>query len=188
MYCMNCGASWQAGQAFCSACGKPVQAAAQPVPQAAPPPMTQPVTPSAYQPPPYVQPAARGRIAAHLRTLAILWLVVSGLHLVSGLRLFTLGHLGIPFMPFSFASFSFAPFFTPLLSALGALAMVSAVVGLVVGWALLQREPWGRVFAIIMAIIILPRIPFGTALGIYTLWVLVPADSEAEYRQITRPA
>jgi len=181
---MNCGASLQAAQAFCSACGKPVQAAAQPVPQATPP-MTQSVNPSAYQPPaqPYVQPAARGRIAAHLRTLAILWLVVSGLHLVSGLRLFTLGHIGIPFMPFTFA-----PFFTPLLSALGALAMISAVVGLVVGWALLQRESWGRIFAIIMAIIILPRIPFGTALGIYTLWVLVPADSEAEYRQTARPA
>ena len=185
MYCVNCGASMQADQAFCSACGKPVQLAAQPVSQAVPPPMAQAANPSAYQPPaqPYAQPGARGRIAAHLRTLAVLWLVVSGLHLVSGLRLFTLGHIGIPFVPFPLA-----PFFTPLMSALGVFAMISAVVGLVVGWALLQRESWGRVFAIIMAIIILPRIPFGTALGIYTLWVLVPADSEVEYRQIARPA
>jgi hypothetical protein len=27
-------------------------------------------------------------------------------------------------------------------------------------------------------------IPLGTALGIYTLWVLLPAESEQEYRQL----
>jgi hypothetical protein len=30
-------------------------------------------------------------------------------------------------------------------------------------------------------------IPFGTALGIYTLWVLMPDQSEAEYRAMARP-
>jgi hypothetical protein len=28
-------------------------------------------------------------------------------------------------------------------------------------------------------------VPFGTALGIYTLWVLLPARSEEEFRQIS---
>ena len=180
MYCMHCGASLHAGQVFCSACGKPVESTAQ----QAPLPTTYQAGQPAYQPPPqaYAAPRAQGRIARHLRTLAILWLVVSGLHLVSGLRLFTFGHFGL-----SFFHVPFSPFLTPLLSGLGILAMVSAVVGLVVGWALLQREPWGRMFAIILGIIILPRIPFGTALGIYTLWVLVPGNSEAEYRQLARP-
>jgi hypothetical protein len=30
--------------------------------------------------------------------------------------------------------------------------------------------------------------PFGTALGTYTLWVLLPRKSEEEYRQIARAA
>jgi hypothetical protein len=30
--------------------------------------------------------------------------------------------------------------------------------------------------------------PFGTALGAYTLWVLLPAQSEQEYEQISRAA
>jgi hypothetical protein len=30
--------------------------------------------------------------------------------------------------------------------------------------------------------------PFGTALGVYTLWVLLPAKSEEEYRQMERAA
>jgi hypothetical protein len=28
--------------------------------------------------------------------------------------------------------------------------------------------------------------PFGTALGIYTLWVLLPAESEQQYKRMTR--
>jgi hypothetical protein len=28
--------------------------------------------------------------------------------------------------------------------------------------------------------------PFGTALGIYTLWVMLPNSSEMEYRQMAR--
>ena len=42
--------------------------------------------------------------------------------------------------------------------------------------------------AIVLACFSLIKIPFGTALGIYTLWVLLPASSEEEYRQIARAA
>jgi hypothetical protein len=28
------------------------------------------------------------------------------------------------------------------------------------------------------------NIPFGTALGVYTMWVLLPADSEQEYETL----
>ena len=37
---------------------------------------------------------------------------------------------------------------------------------------------------IIVAVLSLLKIPFGTALGIYTLWVLAPADSGTEYDSI----
>jgi hypothetical protein len=87
-----------------------------------------------------------------------------------------------------FLHFPFAPFFPPLFGFLGMIATISSVIGLVVGWALLQRESWARVFAIIVGIIILPSFPFGTMLGIYTLWVLVPGESEIEYRQVAKAA
>jgi hypothetical protein len=32
------------------------------------------------------------------------------------------------------------------------------------------------------------RIPVGTALGIYTLWVLLPAQSDEEYRALAQAA
>jgi len=62
--------------------------------------------------------------------------------------------------------------------------LLSAAVSFLVGFSLINRKPWGRTLAIVMAILVLIRIPAGTALGIYTLWVLAPAPSGAEYDAI----
>ena len=42
--------------------------------------------------------------------------------------------------------------------------------------------------AILFGAISLIDIPFGTALGIYTLWVLLPAEHEEEYRALSHAA
>jgi hypothetical protein len=48
---------------------------------------------------------------------------------------------------------------------------------------LLTRQPWARVPAIVLGVISLIEFPVGTAIGIYTLWALLPAASEREYRE-----
>jgi len=58
----------------------------------------------------------------------------------------------------------------------GFLTLVSAP-GIVAGIGLLKRQNWARVLAMILGIINLPFIPFGTALGIYTLWVVLSQES-----------
>ena len=50
-----------------------------------------------------------------------------------------------------------------------------------VGFSVINRKPWGRVLAMAVAILQPIKIPIGTALGVYTLWVLGPATSAAEY-------
>jgi hypothetical protein len=62
--------------------------------------------------------------------------------------------------------------------------LVFATLSFLVGFSLMTRKPWGRTLAIVVAILQLIKIPFGTALGIYTLWVLAPATSGAEYDAI----
>jgi hypothetical protein len=42
--------------------------------------------------------------------------------------------------------------------------------------------------AIIFGAVSLIDIPFGTAIGIYTLWVLLPAESEQEYKTMSGAA
>ena len=64
----------------------------------------------------------------------------------------------------------------------------SAAIGIIASWGLLERQPWARMLAIVLGCFNLLDMPFGTALGIYTLWVLLPARSEEEYRQISRVA
>jgi hypothetical protein len=61
---------------------------------------------------------------------------------------------------------------------------VTAFLAFLVGFSLLRRKPWGRVLGIVVAILSLLKFPVGTALGIYTLWVLVPAESAMEYDAI----
>jgi hypothetical protein len=60
----------------------------------------------------------------------------------------------------------------------------AAALALLSGYSLLTRRPWGRVLAIIAAILALIKFPLGTALGIYTLWVLAPGASGLEYDAI----
>jgi hypothetical protein len=52
----------------------------------------------------------------------------------------------------------------------------------------MERAPWARVYSIVLGAITLIEVPLGTALGIYTLWVLLPEKSEEEYREISARA
>ena len=57
-----------------------------------------------------------------------------------------------------------------------------AALGFAVGWGLLHLEPWARVLALVLAFLVLfINIPVGTAVGVYTMWVLLPGESEQEY-------
>jgi hypothetical protein len=123
------------------------------------------------------------RLSGHLRLLGILWLAISVYRLLPGVFLFAIFRPMI--MPFAHSM----PFFIPgLMRGIGALMLAGAVLGILTGWGLLERQPWARTLAIVLGFISLLEMPFGTALGIYTLWVLLPAKSEEEYRRMSEAA
>ena len=63
--------------------------------------------------------------------------------------------------------------------AVGLLMVALALPGLLAGYGLLTRKPWGRMLAMAVGILGLVNFPLGTAIGVYTLWVLTqPAASE----------
>jgi ABC-type glycerol-3-phosphate transport system permease component len=62
--------------------------------------------------------------------------------------------------------------------------MTSVACTVLTGYALLTRQTWGRILAIVFAVLALFHFPLGTALGIYTLWVLAPRVSGDEYAAI----
>ena len=59
----------------------------------------------------------------------------------------------------------------------GALFLVVSIVGILAGINLMNYRPWARTAVIIISCINLLNIPFGTALGVYGLWVLVSDET-----------
>ena len=51
--------------------------------------------------------------------------------------------------------------------------------GIITGWGLLKLRAWARTLGIVLSALCLVGFPFGTALGIYGLWVLRNKDSLA---------
>lgn len=54
---------------------------------------------------------------------------------------------------------------------------VLSVPGIIAGVGLLQRWSWARVLAIVLGFLNLPNFPIGTAIGIYTIWVLLQEET-----------
>lgn len=123
---------------------------------------------------------AQGRIAGHLRLVGILWLALSAFRLVPALILLVMVDHGM------FRGEGAPPFLSPLIEGIAAVLLVLALAGLLAGWGLLTRQSWARMLAIVLGAVSLIDMPFGTALGIYTFWTLLPAESEQQYKRITR--
>jgi hypothetical protein len=64
----------------------------------------------------------------------------------------------------------------PTLTLAGGLVLIIAIAlslpGLIGGVGLLLYQPWARTVTIVVSLLELMNIPFGTALGVYGLWVL----------------
>jgi hypothetical protein len=163
MFCDQCGAQLQAGQARCAHCGKPVSG------------------PVEY---------GRNRVREHVKLVGILWMAYSALHLVGGVIVVLIAKLvvvrigAIPNGPPP----EVMMWLQPLVSTIGWLILAKAAVGFFAGWGLLQHEEWARVFSLVVGFLALLNVPVGTALGIYTLWVLLPAQSEQEYKTLAKAA
>ena len=124
-----------------------------------------------------------GRIAGHVRLLGIFWIALSAFRLIPALVLLAISRPEAHVFP------SDVPEFVPaLLQVIGVALLAGGAFGVAAGWGLLQRRPWARMLAIVLGCVSLIDMPLGTALGTYTLWVLLPSKSEEEYRQIERAA
>jgi len=155
MFCDACGTALYSEQAFCGKCGKEVR---QGISVA------------------YPRPS---RVKEHVRLLGILWLAYSAFHVFGGIVLRIVANT--IFARPEFGASHGSVFIHSLLGVISTLLLLKAVVRIIAGWGLLQRESWGRVLALIVAFVSLVNVPIGTALGVYTLWVLLPAESEREY-------
>jgi hypothetical protein len=124
--------------------------------------------------------------ASKVRVLGILWLVWAGLSLIFGFAGLAFAHA---FLSGAFGSWMHGPMpptwvFPMALHFVWLLLAARAILAAVAGWGLLEHTEWGRTVAIIAAIVSLIKIPFGTALGIATLIILLGYRNTTLYDQL----
>jgi hypothetical protein len=140
-------------------------------------------SPYAGYPPVVAMPGQRVR--QNLQALGIAWYVMGAYRLLKGLAAgFAIHTIGMHFAWFGDGSDMMPDFFRTIVPVIAFTTVVMSALSLLTGYGLTTRKSWGRPLAIVMAILSLIKIPLGTAIGIYTLWVLAPSASGLEYDAI----
>ena len=79
----------------------------------------------------------------------------------------------------------------PVLAAVGtsvALFLIAlSVPGFLAGYGLLQRRPWARILAVVVGFLQLVNFPIGTAIGLYTIWILFDEQASTVFPLATLP-
>ena len=171
MFCSGCGSALAQGQPVCAQCGRPVAPVVPPVPG------------MQFQLEHY---------AGKVKVLSLVWFVYAALSLVAGVAGLTFAH--------AFFSNHFGPWAhgqpwgnqsgppewlgQAFLRFVWVAVIVRAGLAFVAGWGLHERTQWGRIVAIVAAFLSLLKFPFGTALGIWTLVILMGYRNATLYDQL----
>ncbi|MDD4050869.1 MAG: hypothetical protein PHR28_03070 [candidate division Zixibacteria bacterium] len=124
----------------------------------------------------------------HIRILGVL-------HIINGVMLLIFGFIGIAVLGFlglaatgighsgyvaiEGGHLSVPGLLTFIAMIIGIIAVVAGLPGIIGGWGLLAKKSWARIVVLIVGILNLTNFPLGTALGIYTLWVLLKPESQS---------
>ena len=125
------------------------------------------------------------RVVQHIKMLGILWIAYAVLHGLGGMVLLIVANTIFGSDNYSG---SHAAFLHPLLRVISMFLFVKALGSLIAGIGLMERQEWARTLSLVMAVIALISVPFGTAIGVYTLWVLMSPQAEGEYRRLSAAA
>jgi hypothetical protein len=171
MFCSGCGQALAQGQPVCPQCGRPAAA-----------------------PPPPGVPNLAFEVANYsnrVRALSTVWFIYGGLSLA-------LGIIGLAFAnsflngggfwmhgPWARGGFPLGPGVGPaVIHFAWTMVILRSGLAFVAGWGLMERAPWGRVVAIVAAFLSILKIPFGTALAIWTLVSLLGYRNTSLYDQL----
>lgn len=121
----------------------------------------------------------------HLDILGLLFIVWGGLFLLAGAIVLALMLGAVALLQYAEAG-EVSGLAAGLTAAMfGTLAIIALAWGGIhasAGAALRRHHPWGRAVALVFGVLDLALLPFGTALGIYALWVLLNDEARAQFR------
>lgn len=111
----------------------------------------------------------------HVKIIAILWLISGAFWFFGALFLLVL-MFGISFIPDVQAEGAggMMRWFSAIMFIPIGVAIIPQVSG---GFGLLKKKPWGRTLILIVSVLALVFFPFGTALGIYSIYILTHQET-----------
>jgi hypothetical protein len=171
MFCSGCGQALVPGQPQCAQCGRPVA----------------PVLPAV----PNFQFQLEN-YAARVRALSLVWALYAVLSVLAGVASMTFAR---GFMSGHFGHWGHGPWTDEsgppewlgqaIYQFIWVAVVLRTALAVVTAWGLYQRAQWGRILAIVAAFLSLVKFPFGTALGIWTLVVLMGYRNSTLYEQLS---
>ena len=121
----------------------------------------------------------------HVSILGVLYIAFSAIGIVAAVAMLVLlgGAAGIASMvsdqePDAAVA---VPILGGLAVVLFSIIAVMSIPGLVVGIGLVKFKSWARIGGLILSALNLLNFPFGTALGLYGLWILLNKETEAAF-------
>jgi len=114
----------------------------------------------------------------HINVVAALQIGYSILGLIIGIAFFTFFHFLGDFVDDHDANM--------ILSIIANIVIVMVTVlsipGIIAGLGLFKRKEWARILTLIISVLNLLSFPFGTAIGIYSIWALVQKENVELFR------
>ncbi len=120
-------------------------------------------------------------MATHVRVLAWLNIILGVLGVLFALVLFA----GAQILPAILEQFGGQEAAIPaavimlIATVVVSIVLVMSLPCLVLGYGLHNFRPWARVLGIVLAALNLLNVPFGTAVALYSFWVLLKPETEA---------
>lgn len=109
----------------------------------------------------------------HFTILGALYLALSAMSLMAGIIVFV-GVAGGGLLSGDVEAIAITGMVGGLV---GGFLMLTSLPGLILGVGLLGMRPWSRPFGVVMSILHLLHVPFGTILGVYGLVVLLKPEA-----------
>jgi hypothetical protein len=117
------------------------------------------------------------RMKKHVTVVGAIHIGIAILGLIGALVLFLLMDFARGFIPEQDIPDAVMKLISVFLTSIPILIAVISTLRLVGGIGLLSQKMWARYVIIIVAIIGLWKVPIGTLLGVYSLWVLMQSET-----------
>ena len=118
-------------------------------------------------------------MSSHVEFVAVLMIVWGALTTIVGVSTLALGVAAALFASAGPGGGHFAANLTAAtFTALAMIAILWGLMHIVVGVPLRRRRHWSRLGALMLGSVDLALLPYGTALGAYTLWTLLSEDGK----------